>query len=173
MSKEALLKGRAQISAWYTLSRPRCRQSEIASGAKSIPTFFSEFPSCFKIEPVPQPASKISFSRQSGISLASVSKISRCSAPYHQCVSSTQNIVLYSSGCIVSVMAARPASAPIAREQVRVDLKCCHVFLCMAFTVRRCHRRWFFLGTSLHPVANDILRRAGLIQIKAPKIFAE
>jgi hypothetical protein len=48
------------------LFRPRCQQKETASGAKSTPMVFSAFPSCFKMEPVPQPASKISFSHPTG-----------------------------------------------------------------------------------------------------------
>ena len=67
-------------------------------GAKSTPTFLSSFPSCFRIAPVPQPASRIAFSGQSGSSLSRVSKIRRCCARYHQCVCSTRNMISYSDG---------------------------------------------------------------------------
>src|SRR4029077_20834366 len=106
MSNEPLAKGSAQMTAWCTFSRPHWSQNETASGAKSTPRFFAGLPSRFKIEPVPQPTSKISFWRQLGTSLSSVSKISRCSARYHQCVSSTRNMISYSAGRMTCLFAA-------------------------------------------------------------------
>src|SRR5437870_2318841 len=128
----------------------------MASGARSTPIFFSGLPSCLRIAPVPQPASRIAFWRQSGSSLSRFSKISRCSARYHQCVSSTRNMVAYSSGRIVPRL---------------WRLACGHVGSLPSG--RSLMDRWFLVGTSLHRAADHILRRAGVIEVKSPKIFTD
>src|SRR5205809_5491630 len=121
--------------------------------ARSTPLFFSGLPSCLRIAPVPQPASRIAFWRQSGTSLSRFSKMSRCSARYHQCVSSTRNMVAYSSACIV------PEWRPCLRSPWLPD-------------IRWLAEGWFLVGTRLNRVTDDILPRVGVIEVKSSKVLA-
>src|ERR1700736_2808504 len=116
------------MSPWRTLLSPRCRQKEIASGARSTPTFFCGFPSRRRIAPVPQPTSRISLLRQSGNSEPRTWKIRRCNAPYHQCVSSTRNIVSYSFGRISSCVRALDVTDDILRRPGLIEVKPAEVF---------------------------------------------
>ena len=155
------------MSACRTLFRPRSSQNEMASGAKSTPTFLSSFPSCFRIAPVPQPASRIAFSGQSGSSLSRVSKIRRCRARYHQCVCSTRNMISYSDG--FTGLRLRHKNAQTA---CRLRVGSCHdksvaehryqtgsVSLLASGNGRVC------LGVGMYHIAHDVLWRASLIQI--------